>query len=584
MQFEIKNVDNLIQEYETLSKVPIYIKPEIVKDNNGISRLSIGNTSSGTVLGWVSQATSRTIKNATGISQANQGAILEHIESMNSSMTKYLDSLNDAFVGLDVKELNEEEINNKLEEIYQALEKSKEGLHNMIVTYRSNPNTIDKLHDLKEELDILEKKIDNISLLKNTKLMGQKQFSSKSSDSGEKEESSGIDEELDKMNKLHAEVQGEVKSSFQTLATQLFADNTFNTLSETTSPTIDLKKEKHVIPLDYIQTHDIRRAPSSILTEHDGEGPNFLGRIYSVFATVKQIGYDTLFGPAEKFSILSTSMEDAYGLGIYNLLHSIKTLSKKGDQLGGVAISTYLQLLKERGGDFETINDFYEKEGSQITDMTSKDVKSILRDRFKEIKKARGNQSIEDVPIIIPIVMGNYGFFERKHIVTVVIKNGRIEYYDAKGELSENKFLKDGVSLKNGLLKQCREIFLENREAVILENTTEQQFDSHRCGLFVMYFLNKVIVNGEGLESFINREIPVSYIDHFRSIVLNEMVTSAEEKLKSYKPIPASEQKPFDLLVDEENWFEDDQVIDNSGNDFGEFEPVDDEDGDEIQN
>ena len=234
--------------------------------------------------------------------------------------------------------------------------------------------------------------------------------------------------------------------------------------------------------------------------------------------------YETGTGPAidkKVYSFVNTSYQCFKGLitPSYPYEPSPDPFTKKmqarvanpGSQLGGYDIYQFISGI-EKEHKLNHISYFYFPY-------------SINNYTFEEIKDKIDELSINfnpDLPIVIPINFEAYGFLERNHIESIIIKDRVVDYYDSKGALSEFKVLKCSSTLQD-VLNYCREKF---NCTAIAENSYIHQYDTHNCGVFVCRHIYSKICENQ-LMGTVTVKGPLTYeIQNFRETINQIAYTS----------------------------------------------------------
>lgn len=236
----------------------------------------------------------------------------------------------------------------------------------------------------------------------------------------------------------------------------------------------------------------------SYYAAHEGTGPTIVGKAYSVANTLMTMTKDYIYPP-------TADVSNVYDPGIRRM---IQQLACEGSQLDSSILGTYLGIMKDQVS-FHPINTFM---NSSMDRFNIGEIESILMS-YKQSDKQK--------PVCIPVVFGNESVLERKHIAVILIKDGQIRYYDSKGVVSSERYLGDGTSF-NRVLQACRTIFLENEKAPIIENKTVHQYDAHRCGVFVLFYLYQSLLRNKDAFYFSNKIIPAKFLDEFRHALIED--------------------------------------------------------------
>lgn len=247
----------------------------------------------------------------------------------------------------------------------------------------------------------------------------------------------------------------------------------------------------------------------------EGRGPNFSGKVYSGAVT----GLLYLNGLARDW-LTGLYTEEEKDVIDPNFHGQIERLRNPGMMIGDIIVNQYLTKLKEQHN-FHIIHDFYLSRRCCIHEMTLKEAQQILYPSIKEYKD-------QNLPFVMPVVLNGNSTWERSHIVTILIKNGVIEYFDPKGMISCYQKLQDDNTFRDVLDFLNQDIY--QGKGRISENTITHQFDANNCGVFACYYVNAKL-NGEPLESSSTEPIPLSTILEFREEILKVgFMTTTDEK------------------------------------------------------
>jgi len=265
---------------------------------------------------------------------------------------------------------------------------------------------------------------------------------------------------------------------------------------------MDMQVEKVVSDfwskMEQAPKQEVKKEPKPTIFGSPGKGPSRLGQVRSVLNTIKT-----------KLKNIFSGTPNVGDLSDLYIKTAVTTLGSEGSQLNDIIFSTCFDIIQRKNSNVSFIRDFYQKKS--IEDYSGEEIIRILENN-KDINQ----------PICIPLSLGHNRFMERQHITTIVITNDGIQYYDSKGVTSDQYFLKpppNPQATLRTILDNCKTIFLENKGLTnksIEENTKIDQCDSHRCGLFVLFFIFSVLLKNKSIEDFKNVKISPSLIDKFR--------------------------------------------------------------------
>jgi|GEM_PF-3234498 len=263
----------------------------------------------------------------------------------------------------------------------------------------------------------------------------------------------------------------------------------------------------------------------------NGNGPSFPGQAYSVANTLQKMVQDVM--TFRSLSILAGLKDDS-------IKNAVNILSSKGKQLNNVVFEIFFNLLTKRNPKIQVIRHFYQR---SLEDFSKEEILQILEDN-----KTRA------FPICIPLTLGHHELFERKHMTVIIVTEEGIQFYDPKGVMSHHHVLKDNKgdsSLLREILLACEDIFLKKRgyQGGIKENKRIHQYDAHRCGLFVLFFVFSVLEENKTMDDFEEAMIFPSLLAEFREALIIDF-QNYDQLLSQETVDKGSTQEPFDIEID----------------------------------
>lgn len=225
-----------------------------------------------------------------------------------------------------------------------------------------------------------------------------------------------------------------------------------------------------------------------------------------------------------------------------------------GKQLTSNYLNAYISELSETINKNETNKPLIYNSSflhSNIENFTINEIMEILH-TIKQSKEYIDHKG--EVSIVIPIVFGNNGIFERNHIVLVTIENNNLYYFDSKGVSSANITYNSKISLQ-----QVIKLFLDGFApgGKIIENSKKMQYDINNCGPNICVALKR---------HFIEKK---SYPDIFNSTITQDDILGIRKEIflaweKKYKPSAEELVKEFedDVTSQEERAEQNQQDID----------------------
>ncbi|CRX39417.1 hypothetical protein [Estrella lausannensis] len=238
-----------------------------------------------------------------------------------------------------------------------------------------------------------------------------------------------------------------------------------------------------------------------------GQGPTVLGKLASGFNTAKEIAVGTFSPYAYEAS------SDRVALG------GQQRVANGGKQLGGSDVYHYIEGISKKTP-VNAIHDFHLAGGSAVNNKTVEQVKSIINSQSDYFTDP-------SLPVVIPVVFTGEGVWERNHIAVILIKDNCVEYYDAKGIVSENKPLAKGSGTLRDVLEFCRDKFTKG--GFIRENPYPHQYDAHNCGVFVCRHLHDRLIKNSAMGTMKTEAPSLSEVEDFRQEVI-KTAYPADEK------------------------------------------------------
>jgi len=226
-----------------------------------------------------------------------------------------------------------------------------------------------------------------------------------------------------------------------------------------------------------------------------GRGPTFLGKVGSIFHSIKELFKSIFSRPASNHADPQIAAR-------------VRLLKTPGRQLSGPATQTAFETIgiNKRS---TVIDSLYVSDMSRVTERTTAEsIMASINDTLSFMNPAPNDA------IAIPIVLGNNGLIESRHIVTILIKDGQVEYYDPKGISSAQRPLANGETLYK-VLDLCREKFLGDKSE-IYEYTNTHQYDTYQCGVYSAHFLYQRLIQNVTPETFNQTNYDRTYIREFR--------------------------------------------------------------------
>jgi hypothetical protein len=193
----------------------------------------------------------------------------------------------------------------------------------------------------------------------------------------------------------------------------------------------------------------------------------------------------TTAGPVRR--VINTAISYGYGiLSPESKEGSYFPLS--GEQMSNKPVNSFMQKLVENypinssnsnGNDLEIASyvDNFTRLGGEINNFTLEQAEAIIN-----------HLDLKAQPICMPLVLEGKEAFSRNHIVAILIKDNKIEYFDSLGIPSHEVMLANKSGTLADFLKFCEKKFHLNE---ILEKNVQLQNDIHSCGIFVCNFFNR---------------------------------------------------------------------------------------------
>lgn len=238
-----------------------------------------------------------------------------------------------------------------------------------------------------------------------------------------------------------------------------------------------------------------------------GQGPTMLGKLASGYNTAKELA----IGAFSPYSYTPSSNPVERG--------GQKRVANPGQQLGGGDIVHYIDGVGKTVP-VNAIHDFHLIPGSAVNTKTLNQIKET-------ILAQSGYFSNPELPLIIPVTFSGESVWERNHIAVILIKDNCVEYYDAKGIVSEHKPLAEGSGTLRDVLEFCKENF--TKEGHIMENPYTHQFDAHNCGVFVCRHLHDRLITNTSMGTMSPEAPTLSEVEDFRKEII-KTAYPAEEK------------------------------------------------------
>ncbi len=248
-------------------------------------------------------------------------------------------------------------------------------------------------------------------------------------------------------------------------------------------------------PVNFTPTNQPGTIDGNTIWFRAGRGPTFLGKVGSIFHSIKELFKSIFSRPTSAHENPLTAAQ-------------VKLLRTPGRQLTGPATQTAFETIgiNERS---KVIESLYVSDRSRVTERTTAEsIMASINGTLSFMNPAPND------PISIPIVLGNNGPIESRHIVTILIKDGQVEYYDPKGISSAERPLANGETLYK-VLDLCRERFLGD-DGKILEHTNTHQYDTYQCGVYSAHFLYQRLIQNVAPETFNQTNYDRTYIREFR--------------------------------------------------------------------
>lgn len=257
-----------------------------------------------------------------------------------------------------------------------------------------------------------------------------------------------------------------------------------------------------------------------------GQGPTMLGKLASGYNTAKEIAVGAISPYAYEAS------SDPVALG------GQKRVANGGKQLGGGDVYNFIEGISKKTP-VNAIHDFHLSGGSAVNNKTVEQVKSIITSQA-------GYFNDPSLPVVIPVVFTGEGIWERNHIAVILIKDNCVEYYDAKGIVSENKPLAQGSGTLRDVLEFCRDKFTKG--GAIMENPYPHQYDAHNCGVFVCRHLHDRLINNSSMGTMKTTAPSLSEVEDFRQEVIRTAYPAEEKSIdKGNSPGPSSSSSKDDF-------------------------------------
>jgi hypothetical protein len=237
-----------------------------------------------------------------------------------------------------------------------------------------------------------------------------------------------------------------------------------------------------------------------------GSGATVTGRVYNVAITSLQC-FKGYWSPSH----LEQSPDP--------MDHVIqKRLQSPSAQLGGYDIYKFIEGVSKKTP-VHQCECFYFQHGMSILNYTLVEIQETISNI--------ANNFDVNTPICIPVNFGGHGYLERNHIVSIIIWNNVVDYYDSQGVFSKYKILKDGNSLR-AVLEFLRDKF--TFEGNIVENPYEHQNDIHNCGVFVCYRIYSIIIEENVIGNIEQAGPSLQKIQDFRKVI-NQIACTAPSPL-----------------------------------------------------
>lgn len=229
-------------------------------------------------------------------------------------------------------------------------------------------------------------------------------------------------------------------------------------------------------------------------------------------------GFNTTADMINYYMGVTVDLPAPIGQESFELQRMRGVLENPSAMLQGSIINNYIEKINEKlqaQGMLPVIdvNNFYFKDGSSINQHTVAQAMEIIRLACGEREPGQ--------TICIPIVFSGYGWIERRHIASILIKDNAVEYFDPKGESPKSKPMGDSGETLHHLLKECRNTFAPGKKN-IHKNRHKLQHDAHNCGVFCCDFLNRRLCLGQEM-GWQPSEIEAELLNDMRKVIFNDV-------------------------------------------------------------